>query len=194
MKFNVKFLACIVVILTVGCGPSGPNYEERNQLREEARQESVLEANAELDAFAQRYEAVSISFSGYDTSLGSNFTAANQQELEGKVVAFRSTILDVQRTSSGVYEAIFGSRFFSSTTIHLTLSPEVANDILSSGKKYENEILVAARIERIARHQLSARVCDEPDCNTISIGVESFFPSYQIWGQMVGLRPEEPGT
>ncbi len=194
MKFNVESLAYIMVILVVGCGPSGPTYEERMQLREKARQEKISQSNVELDAFAQEYNAVSKDVFGYKTSIGSNFTAAYQRELEGKVVAFRGAILDVQRTSSGVYEAIFGDRYISSTTIHLSLSPETANDILSSARKYETEILVAARIERIARHQVNARMCNEPDCNTISIDVDSFFQNYQIWGQMIGLRLIEPGT
>ena len=194
MKFNAKSFACILVILTVGCGPSGPTYEERQQIQEQERQERISQADAELDAFAQRHNAVSIDFFGYNNSLQGKFTVASQQELEGKVVGFRGTLLDVRRSSSGVYEAVFGSRYFSSTTLHLTLSSEAANDILGSANKFENEVLVVARIERVARHQVNAQVCGEPDCNTISINVDSFFRSFQIWGQMIDLYIEEPGA
>lgn len=195
MKFDAKVFGYFLLVLAIGCGPAGPTYEERQRLQDEERQERISQANAKLDAFAQDYDAVPMDFGGYTSSLGSDFTAISQRELEGKVVAFKGALLDVQRNSSGVYEAVFGERYLSSTTIHLSISLDEASDILSRPKEqYENEMMVAARIERIARHQLGARVCGEPDCNTVSIDVNSFSPSYQIWGQMLGLRLEEPGT
>ena len=181
MKTNVGSLAFAVAILTVGCGPSGPTNEERAQVREQERQEIISQANVKLDAVAQRHNAVPV-------------TATIQQELEGTVVVFRGYLLDVRRSSSGDYEAIFGKMFSSSTTVHLSLPSDVAGEILSSADKFESEVLVVARIERVARHQLSARVCSEPDCDTVNIKVGSFFPSYQIWGQMIDLTNDEPET
>ena len=194
MKTNVGSLAFAVAILTVGCGPSGPTNEERAQVREQERQEIISQANVKLDAVAQRHNAVPVEFFGYGSPLQGKLTATIQQELEGTVVVFRGYLLDVRRSSSGDYEAIFGKMFSSSTTVHLSLPSDVAGEILSSADKFENKVLVVARIERVARHQLSARVCSEPDCDTVNIKVGSFFPSYQIWGQMIDLTNDEPET
>lgn len=187
MKTNRILLGLFTLLLLSACGPSGPSYEERKALNEDKKRERIQQLQSELDQFARKNSAKSVdlvSLVGTDYA----FTALLQQEVEGEVVAFRATLLDVQRNPDGDYEAIFGDKFFGTTLIRLSTSAKIANEMLKNPGDFTEAAFVAARIDRISRNLLTAQVCSESDCNTVSIEVDSFFKSYLANGHLIDLE------
>jgi len=183
---RITFIGIFIVSLLSACGPSPPSNEERRSQDHLKRQEAIQQARMELDQFAQANDAKSVDFVG-TFEQEDRFTASLQQKVEGQVVAFRATLLDVQRTPNGDYDAVFGYEFFSATIIRLSISSELAGEMMRSPDKFAGEALVAARIDRISRNLLKAQACSEPDCSTVSIEVDWMFRNYQASGRLIEL-------
>ena len=187
MKLEYAVIGLITASLLSACGPSRPSYEERTALREEERQERIQQRQAELDRFAQEHNAISKDLLRlYATK--TKYTASLQREIEGQVIAFKATLLDIQRSPDGFYEAVFGSEYFGATIIRLAISENMANRFLGSSEQLEEEVLVAARIDRITRNLLTAQACSEPECDTVSVRSSSFFVSYQATGSLIDIQ------
>lgn len=187
MKTRSIVPALFSLLLFSACGPSGPSYEERRAVEEDERRARIQQLQAELGRFAQRNGAKSADLVGL-IKPEVRFTASLQQEVEGQVVAFRATLLDVQRNPDGGYEGVFGDKFFGATVIRLSISPEMASEIMKNPDDFTAEVLVAARIDRVSRNLLTAQACSEPDCSTVSIEIDSLFRNYQANGQLIELE------
>ncbi len=112
-------LLCSLSLAIASCGPS---FEEQQQTREAERLASSEQA---LVTFAESHGATPVEIWSDSFGLRRSFTAQLQDELEGSVVAFRGSLLDIVRTSTGAggdYEVAFGDPFFGFGGTLFTLS------------------------------------------------------------------------
>ena len=112
-------LLCSLSLTAASCGPS---FEERQQTREAERLASSEQA---LATFAESHGATPVEIWSDSFGLRRSFTVQLQDELEGSVIAFRGSLLDIVRTSpdaGGDYEVAFGDPFFGFGGTLVTLS------------------------------------------------------------------------
>jgi len=175
----------------MACGGASPgsSFEEQQQTRE-AEQPASEQA---LATFAESHGAtpIEVGFLGFERS----FTAQLQDELEGSVVAFRGSLVDIVRTSTGTggdYEVIFtlSASLFGRTLVTLSTSEQDAAPLLTLSPGFT--FLVAARIDRVAPMTLELESCGEPDCNQVGLQVNTFFASYHISGRAIAMQQGQP--
>ncbi len=187
MNIFKVFVFAIVILSFSGCADSGQSAEEKKQLRENENKVRLEQSKKALNDFATKFSALPIEPFGYRSSFAGKYTVYLQEKYEGKVVVFRGTLLDVVKNQDGKYIAVFGSYYLTPTTITLAVTSKLLKKIIkTNGGKAK--FLVAARINKIVPTYLEARVCEEQDCNNVSIRVNSFGKSFQMYGALVDIE------
>ena len=88
--------------LSLAIASCGPSFEEQQQTREAERLQRITASEQALATFAESHSATPVEIWSDSFGLRSSFTAQLQNELEGSVVAFRGSLLDIVRTSTDV--------------------------------------------------------------------------------------------
>ena len=180
-------LLCALVVILVSCGPS---VEEQAKARETERVRRVAESEQALATFANQHGARPVSV--LDSDLEKRpFTAQLQRQLEGSVVAFRASLLDVVRTNSGNYVAILGDPFLGGTLVTLNVAEQEGAKLLAMSLDYAPALLVAARIDTVAPMVLTLEPCRDPDCGEVGLEVRRYDGvAHRITGSAIAIQRE----
>ena len=184
--------AVLLFSLSLVIASCGPSFEEQQQTREAERLQRVAASEQALATFAESHSATPVEI-GFDTfGPRRSFTAQLQDELEGSVVAFRGSLLDIVRTSdaAGDYEVTFGAPFFGGTLVTLSTSERDAAKLLALSPEEPLTLLVAARTDRVAPMILRIEPCREPDCGEVGLEVNRFDDSHRISGRAIAMQLE----
>ena len=186
--------------LSLAIASCGPSLEEQQQTREAERLQRIAASEQALATFAESHGATPVEIwsdpFGDPLGLRRSFTAQLQDELEGSVVAFRGSLLDIVRTSTGVggdYEVAFGDPFFGfggGTLVTLSTSELDAAKLLALSPEDHQTLLVAARIDRVAPMIMRIEPCGEPDCGEVDLEVNRFDDSHRISGRAIAMQLE----
>ena len=178
---------CAMAAISASCGPS---VEEEAQARETQRLRRAAESAEALATFAKAHAAMPVSIMDSDRERRS-FTAELQRQLEGAVVAFRSSLLDVVREPrSGSYTAVLGDRFFGGTLATLSIDEQQASKLLATSLEDDSDFLVAARIDSVVPLVLTLQPCRDADCSDVEIEVRRYDSAYRINGSAIVIQPE----
>ena len=181
--------AVLLFSLSLAIASCGPSFEEQQQTREAERLQRITASEQALATFAESHSATPVEIwsdpFGDPLGLRRSFTAQLQDELEGSVVAFRGSLLDIVRTSTGVgddYEVTFGDLFFGGTLVTLSTSERDAAKLLALTPEESRTlpILAVARIDRVAPMILRIEPCREPDCGEVGLRVNRSDDSHRM--------------
>jgi hypothetical protein len=169
-----------------------PTQEEGERAREAERQQAIAGSRKTLLEFADRYNAVPVELFDSDP-LAHPFTAQRQQQLEGKIVAFSASLLDVVRLPSQAYELVLGSPFFGATVVKLKASDYHANKFLARPRDPFSSVLVVAQINEVIPLTLKLEPCHEPDCSEVALETDhfGFGRPLRITGEAIDIEPEQ---
>jgi len=180
-------LLCAISVILTSCGPSA---EEQAQTREAERLRLVAESEQALATFARQHGAMPVALLGSDLEKR-EFTAQFQRKLEGSVVAFRGSLLDVVRTAtSGTYAAIFGDEFLGGTLVTLNVEEEEVTKLLAISLEDPPAFLVAARIDSVAPMVLTLEPCRDSDCVEVGLEVRRYDTAHRITGRAIAMQLE----
>lgn len=181
---SLAILATSILVL-VACRPS---YEERTQAREAERQQLIATTQENLKAFASRHGARPWQL----PELGdeNKLTAILQEEIEGKVVAFRAEIIDVIRQSDDDYILILRSRVVGRGIVLLKSTKTGVASVLAGDTNVDDEFLIAAEVSKIDPLVLELSPCDERDCGSVSLDFSMSGLSHRLSGRLVAIEPE----
>ncbi len=179
----------LALVLLASCGPSA---EEEKRTREAARQRSVAASQQELTAFAKSHDATPIDLFGTG-ELSRKLTLQLQRETEGKIIAFRTELLDLVRVSGDDYEVEVGYDL-SSDVVALTAPKEIAEKILTASAGAATvELLVAAQIDQVRPLSLKLESCtSKRDDNCLQLLASGLHEvSHRVSGKALAIDIEQ---
>ena len=183
--------AVLLLALSLTLASCSPSLEEQEQAREAERLRRVAASEQALATFAKSHGAMPVEI--LESHLAKrSFTAQLQGKLEGSVVAFRGSLLDIVRTPTGRgdYEVILGDPFLGGTLVTLSTGEQDAAKLLAMSPEEPPTLLVAARIDRVAPMILKLEPCRESDCAEVGLEAKRFDSSHQISGSAIAIELE----